>query len=89
MKLYLIHCGFYDLDLCEGIYESHVNLLVAANTFEEAKLRVRENKDFRAKKMHIDGLQEVALVNGYEVTLVHNSSHNGQTVLVGNCHRDL
>jgi hypothetical protein len=89
VRLYLVHCGFYDMGLCEGIYESHVNLLIAAESFEKAKLRVRENPDFIARKMHIDGLQEVAWVNGYKVDLCLDLDSNGKTVLRGNLHRDL
>ncbi|MFL5813251.1 MAG: hypothetical protein ACJ763_06710 [Bdellovibrionia bacterium] len=89
MKLYLVHCGFYDMGLCDGIYESHVNLLIAAESFERAKVKVRENPDFIARKMHIDGLQEVAWVNGYQVGLSLNPSANGKTLLLGNRHRDL
>lgn len=25
MNLYLAHCGFYDTEVCDGLYESHVN----------------------------------------------------------------
>jgi hypothetical protein len=89
MKLYLVHCGFYDLDLCEGIYESHINLLVAAASFDEAKKRVRENPEFKKRKMHVDGLQEISLVNGYAVNLAMVPSETGKTVLISNRHRDL
>jgi hypothetical protein len=89
MKLYLVHCGFYDMGLCEGIYESHINLLVAAESFDKAKTRVRENPDFIARKMHIDGLQEVAWVNGYKVELSLDPAGDGKTLLLGNRHRDL
>lgn len=89
MKLYLVHCGFYDMQLCEGIYESHVNLLVAAANFEEAKVRVRENSEFRERKMHVDGLQEVVKVSGYAVNLIPGAGHLNETVLISNRHRDL
>ena len=89
MKLYLIHCGFYDMGLCEGIYESHVNLLVVAPTFEEARVRVRENPEFHKRKMHVDGLQEIALVNGYTVNLFPDPERRGETSLISNRHRDL
>lgn len=89
MKLYLVHCGFYDMDFCEGIYESHVNLFVAASSFDEAKIRVREFTEFQNKKMHVDGLQEVALVSGYSITLTPNPNYPGETKLISNRHRDL
>lgn len=37
MKLYLIHCGFYEQEISRGVYEFHVNLPVAASSIEEAK----------------------------------------------------
>ncbi len=89
MKLYMIHCGFYDRDLCEGIYESHVNLFVAAASFDSAKTRVRENLEFQKKKMHIDGMQEVALVSGFNIQLTENLERPNETVLISHLHRDL
>ena len=89
MKLYLVHCGFYDRDLCGGIYESHVNLLIAADGFENAKISARENPEFRKRKMHVDGLQEIVRVGGYAVNLVAVSESGDETVLIGDRHRDL
>lgn len=34
MKLYLVHCGFYDEEVSEGIYEFHVNLPVIAESLD-------------------------------------------------------
>lgn len=39
--LYLVHCGFYDTDLCNGIYESHVNFFVAASSTDEARVNAQ------------------------------------------------
>jgi hypothetical protein len=89
MKLFLVHCGFYDMELCEGIYESHVNLFVVASNFEDAKIRVRENLEFKERKMHVDGLQEVALVSGFNIDLIPNPSYPNETKLISNRHRDL
>ena len=89
MKLFLIHCGFYEMELCEGIYESHINLMVAASNFEEARVRVRENPEFQRRKMHVDGLQEVALVSGFDITLTPNPNRSNETLLISNRHRDL
>ena len=88
MKLYLVHCGFYDSDLCDGIYEGHINLFVAAENFESAKTKVRLEPEFKKKKMHVDGLQEIELVNGYIVKLVSDQHRLNQTVLNSNRHRD-
>lgn len=88
MKLYLVHCGFYDADLCDGIYEGHINLFVAAESFEAAKVRVRLEPEFKKKKMHVDGLQEVELVNGHLVQLVPDQGRTSETILNTNRHRD-
>ena len=88
MKLYLVHCGFYDSELCGGIYEGHINLFVVAESFETAKAKVRLEPEFKKKKMHVDGLQEIELVNGYLVQLIPDQNRINQTLLKSNRHRD-
>jgi hypothetical protein len=89
VKLYLIHCGFYDADLCGGLYESHVNFFVAANSFEEARARAKLIPEFVTKRMHVDGLQEITAVNGHRVQLQEDPSLQGDTVILNHKHRDL
>lgn len=48
--LFLIHCGFYDQEICNGIYEFHVNVPVAPDV-EHAKRKVKTLPEFTAKKM--------------------------------------
>lgn len=74
MKLYFIHCGFYDEDVTEGIYEFHVNIPVIACDLDEAKKKVRLVPQFIFKKMHIDGIQEITSVDGYTITFVKAES---------------
>ncbi|MFZ4713819.1 MAG: hypothetical protein ACOYL6_08920 [Bacteriovoracaceae bacterium] len=69
MKLYLIHCGFSDSSIFEGIYESHVNFFVAAQNAEEARLKAKEISHYKEKKMHIDGVQVIEAVNGHWIRL--------------------
>jgi hypothetical protein len=88
-KLFLVHCGFYDLDVCEGVYESHVNFLVAAHSFEEARARAKLLPDFQAKRMHVDGLQLVEAVQGHRVELRADAALEGRTEIVTSRHRDL
>lgn len=88
-KLYLIHCGFYDSDVCDGVYESHVNFFVAAETFEAARTKVKSVPDFTAKRMHIDGLQEVAVVDGCKILLEEDLALRGQTIVTSQKHREL
>lgn len=89
LKLYLVHCGFYDLELMDGLYESHVNFMVAAKDFEDARARARLNPDFQKKKMHVDGLQEIEAIEGCRVHLEPDSTLNGATLVKSNRHRDL
>lgn len=89
MKLFLVHCGFYDSSLCDGQYESHVNFFVAAGDAEGAKLSAKALPDFQIRKMHIDGLQEVEAVGGHTVRLAENPALAGQTILKGVRFREL
>lgn len=74
MNLYSVHCGFYDDEISEGIYEFHVNIHVAAGTTEDAKAQVRLNPTFKKKKMHIDGIQEIKSVSGFKIVLQENGN---------------
>ena len=39
MNLYMVHVGFYDPSVGEGLYESHMNFFVAAADVKEAKTK--------------------------------------------------
>lgn len=88
-KLYLVHCGFYDGEICDGLYESHVNFFVAAASFEEARKKAKEIPEFQKKKMHVDGLQEIQTVDGFSVSLKEETSLMGKTTILNFKHRDL
>ena len=88
MKLYLIHCGFYDEEISDGIYEFHVNIPILAAHVDEAKKKVRVVPQFVAKKMHIDGIQEIESVEGYTITFVKKDEERG-TSIQNIRHRDL
>lgn len=89
MKLYSVHCGFYDNETGDGIYESHINLFVAAVSFDEARQKVKSLDIFKNKRMHIDGLQEIQLVDGYNITLSQSTTQPGLTKVISYKHRDL
>lgn len=89
MKLYFIHCGFYDEEISEGIYEFHVNIPLVAETLEEAKKKVRLEPSFAKKKMHIDGIQEIKTVSGYRIDLTSDVLRTEQTQIDSHLHRDL
>jgi len=88
MKLYIIHCGFYDEEISEGIYEFHVNIPIAANGVDEAKQKVRMDLAFQKKKMHIDGIQEISSVGGHQIEL-KPSMRSNETIIANHLHRDL
>lgn len=89
MKLYSIHCGFYDPEAGDGIYESHLNLYVAAESFEDAKLRAKALAIYKQKRMHVDGMQEIRTVDGFHVELRADAKLAGQTEVIGSRHREL
>ena len=74
MKLYLIHVGFYDPDIMEGLYEQHANYFVVAENVVDAKKKARENTIYKKKKMHIDGIQELKIIDGYRINLIRDDS---------------
>ena len=50
MKLFMVHVGFYDEEIGEGIYESHVNFFVAAGNAKSAKKKTFQMEKFKNKK---------------------------------------
>ena len=74
MKLYLIHTGFYDPNIMDGLYEHHTNYFVVAKNVNFAKKQARQNPIYKKKKMHIDGIQELKAVDGYSIKLVEDDS---------------
>jgi len=69
MKLFMVHVGYYDKSVGEGIYEIHLNHFVAAEDAKDAKNKAQNLKEFKDKSMHIDGIKELSTVDGYKVTL--------------------
>ena len=72
MKLFMVHVGFYDDEVGEGIYESHINIFAAAGNPKSAMKKIMSMDKFRDKKMHIDGIKEINNVDDYEVHLIKN-----------------
>lgn len=70
MKLYIAHVGFYD-DVI-GMYELHSNIFVVAESIQSAKEKVKNKDIFISKKMHIDAIQELINIDGYEIKVVIN-----------------
>lgn len=89
MNLYLVHCGFYDSEVCDGLYESHVNFFVSAENFDEARAKAKQLPEFQAKRMHVDGLQEIQAVGGFKIHLEYDANLENKTHIINFKHRDL
>ena len=74
MQLYLIHAGYYDPEIMEGLYEHHTNYFVVAKNVKDAKNKARKNSTYKRKKMHIDGIQQLKIIDGYRIKLIENNS---------------
>ena len=69
MKLFQVHTGFYDHNISDRFYEGHTNIFVCAEDEKEARKKVKEKKEYKKFKMHIDGIQEITIVDDYKVEL--------------------
>lgn len=87
--LFLVHCGYYDPEVMEGLYESHVNFFVVAESFEDARTKAKLNEEFKRKKMHIDGLQQIEAVDGFKIHAMLDHSLQGASRVISHRHRDL
>ncbi len=79
MKLYLVHCGYYDGEMQDGMYEHHANFFVVAKSFEDARQRAKQDPLFRKRRMHIDGLQLLEAIDGYRLALEEDSTLEGKS----------
>lgn len=89
MKLYSIHCGYYSSSVGSGIYESHVNLFVVAENFDDARAKAKSLPEFQEMRMHVDGIQEIEMVQGFGIVCQPSSDAGGQTKINIKNHRDL
>jgi len=80
MRLFMVHVGFYDAEVGEGLYESHMNFFIAASNAKSAKKKAFNMEQFKAKKMHIDGIKEISDVEGYKVVLEKSTTKNQSKV---------
>ncbi len=81
MRLFMVHVGYYDKSIGEGIYETHLNYFVAAKDPKDAKNKTESILEFKEKSMHIDGMKEIKNVDGYKVSLVKDSMAESGEVL--------
>ncbi|MDQ3234663.1 MAG: hypothetical protein M3Q07_22895 [Pseudobdellovibrionaceae bacterium] len=78
-RLYMVHCGFYDATVGDGLFEGHTNIFVCAEDFAGARARVKTHPDFKRLKMHIDGLLEVQTVEGHHIVVQEDKKLQGVT----------
>ena len=52
MKLFMVHVGFYDRSIGEGLYETHVNYFIAAENAKEAKTKAHSLERYNFSKDH-------------------------------------
>tara|TARA_B100001175_G_scaffold307521_1_gene306837 strand:+ start:851 stop:1108 length:258 start_codon:yes stop_codon:yes gene_type:complete len=77
----MVHVGYYDKSIGEGLYETHLNYFVAAQDAKEAKNKTHQISEFQERSMHIDGMKEISSVEGYKVTLEKDSeSKSGEVI---------
>jgi hypothetical protein len=62
---------------------------MAAENFEEAKAKIKLKPEFKAKRMHVDGILEIQAVEGFKIELSFDESLCDQTHIVSLKHRDL
>lgn len=89
MKLYLIHCGYYENEIMDGVYESHVNFFVVAESFEDARAKAKQNPLYQKKRMHVDGLQQLDAISGFRVTVEEDRALEGKTQVLTDRYRGL
>jgi len=77
----MVHVGFYDPSIGEGLYEVHMNFFTVAENPKKAKDNILLIKEFKDKNMHIDGIKELSYVDGYKVSLEKGENSNKQKIL--------
>jgi hypothetical protein len=72
MNLYIAHVGYYDPAV--GIYELHTNIHVVAPDIKAARDAIKNKPIYQSKGMHIDGIEELLTIDGYNIQATRNDS---------------
>jgi hypothetical protein len=86
MKLFLVHCGFYDQGMSDekpNIFEGHHNFYIVAKDRHDAKQKAKGKPLYQKLKMHIDGIHELDVIDGYRIVL-EKSAASGSKINVTN-----
>lgn len=87
MKLFLVHCGFYNETWGNNIYENHTNFFVAANDAQDARVKTKALPQVKELRMHVDGLIEIKQIDGFEIQL--QKTNSDKTEMICHTHREL
>ena len=70
MKHFPAHTGYNDPhDPSGGFYEIHSVMFVCAKNITAARTKLKNLKDFKKYKMHIDAIKELSTVDGHKIKL--------------------
>jgi len=65
-----------------GSSECHANYFVVAESFAGAKARAKALPEFKSRRMHVDSLTRVDVVDGHAVRLALEGDLQGETRVV-------
>ena len=89
-KLYLVHVGFYDeVTSFGGVYEGHTNIFLVSDSAQNARTKAKSLEIFKSKRMHIDGIQEIKAVDGYQISVIKDEASSDATEINPYIFRDL
>ncbi len=63
-----------------GLYEKHTNYFVIAESVAFAKKKAIEIPEYQKNKMHIDGIQELNVIEEYGIKLVKDNLKNDMVI---------
>ena len=73
MNLYIAHLGYYDSTIGD-IYELHTNVHVVAPDIKTARDKIISLPLYQSKNMHIDGIEELLMIDGYSIHATKSDS---------------
>ena len=71
---------YYNSEIRGSLYAQHTNYFVIAESVAFAKKKAIEIPEYQKNKMHIDGIQELNIVEGYGIKLVKDNSKNDMVI---------
>ena len=56
-----------------------MNFFVVAESFDDARAKAKLNEEFKRKRMHVDGLQEIRAIDGCRIEAALDAQLAGQS----------